>query len=162
MGQFKIEGYRKVDEMGKESGQIQESGASLLEASEQIDSLLESIHVQDDSDLETVHTAESGYKSSAEGSFEQNVETGRRNVEQTGSEVQSEMGQEMENVNEGRETMEQAASVTEVGREHGTEAAGALSESAEEYRQIIEQAGMTEDELDQQVEACQNRLDSLF
>lgn len=162
MGNFKSklgEGVNKIKENSKEATDI---GSEMTEQADQINAILESIELQDSEDIQAVSDTGSTYQSSFDSSFSEQVETKGAEVSEQSEQISGETNSELGNVRSGISKLEQASSISEIGKEAADSGAAKLEGSAEEYESIISDAENVSDTTQQEIQDLKNNLSKIF
>ena len=158
MGRFKEQGKEGIREMQENSKETTERGNEMNQQAEQIKSILESIELQDDEDMEAVSETGRNYQGSFDSAFTAQVEE----IGQQGEQLKGEMNQELENVRSGMSRLEQAGGVSEIGRDAAEAGRSKLESSSQEYEGMIEDTESVVDETEEKINSLKNNLSRIF
>lgn len=162
MGNFKSklgEGVNIIKENSKEATDI---GGEMTEQADQINAILESIDLQDSEDIQAMSDTGNAYQSSFDSAFSEQVETKGAEVSEQSEQVSGEADGELSNVRSGISKLEQASSISEIGKEAGDSGAAKLEGSAEEYESIITDAESVADTTQQEIQNLKSNLSGIF
>lgn len=162
MGNFKLklgEGINKIKETSKEATDV---GSEMTEQADQINAILESIDLQDGEDIQAMSDTGRAYQSSFDGAFSEQVETKDVEVSEQSEQMSGEAGGELSNVRSGISKLEQASSVSEIGKETADSGTAKLKDSAEEYETIISDAENVSDTTQQEIQNLKRKLSGIF
>ena len=162
MGAFKETGRKRLEQTEKDSDKSLETGAEMLEQSDEIKSLLDEIHVQDTEDLTVVEGAFEGYQESVDGAFEEEPEALSQEVQAESENICQEYGEELEQVEEGASKLEAAERVSDIGRSAAESGRGSLESSAGEYESIMERGEDISAENEQGIQEQKKELGHRF
>lgn len=162
MGSFREKNREGVQEMRENSRETVDLGSEMTEKAEQINSLLESIELQDEEDIQGMGETGHLMQQSFDSAFSEQVESAGQEVEQQGEQVRGETEGELENVRSGIDKLEQAGGISEIGREAAAEGRSRLEGSAGEYEDIISDAESVVDETKEQIASLKNNLSGIF
>ena len=162
MGSFREKNREGVREMQENSRETTELGSEMTDQANQINSVLESIELQDEEDVQAVSETGRSYQSSFDSAFSEQVESAGQEIEQQGEQIKEETGEELENVRSGINKLEQAGSISDIGRDAAEAGRLKLEGSAGEYEEIISDAEGVVDETKQQIESLKNNLSGIF
>lgn len=162
MGNFKSKLGEGINEIRENSKEATDIGSEMTEQAEQINAILESIDLQDSEDIQAVSDTGNAYQSSFDGAFSEQVETKGTEISEQSEQVSGEAGGELSNVRSGISKLEQASSISEIGKEAGESGAARLEESAEDYESIITDAENVADTTQQEIENLKNNLSRIF
>ena len=151
-----------IESITKDGEKTRESGRKMLNEADQISSIMQEIEVVDEQDKAAVEGAKDQYQPAFDKAFESDVTTKANETERQGKEIVETATQEREGVNEGIHKLEQAAGVSEIGREGAEAARGRLETSSREYTESIEQAQAVIAEMQGEVNQLRNALGSKF
>ena len=162
MGNFRSrlgEGVNKIKETSKETTDI---GSEMTEQADQINATLESIDLQDSEDVQAISDTGRAYQSSFDGAFSEQVETKGAEVSEQSEQVSGEAGDELSNVRSGMSKLEQASSISEIGKEAADSGTAKLEGSAEEYETIISDAENVSDTTQREIQNLKSKLSGIF
>ena len=162
MGRFKEQGKEGISEMQENSKETTERGNEMNQQAEQIKSILESIELQDDEDMEAVSETGRNYQGSFDSAFTEQVESKGQEIGQQGEQLKGEMNQELENVRSGMSRLEQAGGVSEIGRDAAEAGRSKLESSSQEYEGMIEDTESVVDETEEKINSLKNNLSRIF
>lgn len=162
MGKFREKVREGVKEMQENSRETTELGSEMIEQADQIKTVLESIELQDEEDVQAISETGRSYQSSFDSAFSEQVETAGQEIEQQGEQIKEATGEELENVRFGISKLEQAGGISEIGRDSAEGGRSKLEGSAGEYEGIISDAEGVVDETKKQIEFLMNNLSSIF
>ena len=162
MGSFKEKNREGVGEIRENSRKTTELGTEMTEQADQINAVLESIDLQDEEDIQAISDTSSSYQSSFDSAFSEQVESAGQEIEQQGGQIRETAGGELENVKSGIGKLEQAGSISDIGRDAADSGRAGLEGSAAEYEDIISDAEAVVDETQQQIESLKNNLSGIF
>ena len=94
--------------------------------------------------------------------FREQVESSGYEIEQRGNLIRETSGNELKNVRYGISKMEQAGSISDIGRDAADAGRSKLEGSASEYEGIISDTESVVDETKQQIESLKNNLSGIF
>lgn len=162
MGNYKTklrEGTREFRETGKEAI---DDGSEMKEEADQINALIDSIHLVDSEDIQGVSEIKPGMESSFENAFSERVESTGTEVAEQSEQISDEAGDELGNVRSGISKLEMAAHTSEIGREAADSGAARLEDSGEEYENISFEAEGASDAIQQEIQHLKNNLGRIF
>lgn len=162
MGSFKEKNREGVKEMQENSKETVELGSEMTEQADEINAVLESIELQDEEDVQAISDTGRSYQSSFDSAFSEQVESAGEEIEQQGAQIEETVDAELENVRSGIGKLEQAGSISEIGREAAESGESKLEGSADEYEEIRSDAEGVASETQQQIESLKNNLGSIF
>lgn len=162
MGSFREKTREGVKEVQENSRETTELGSAMVEKAEQINSVLESIELQDEEDVEAVRDTGSSYQGSFDSAFSEQVETAGAEIERQGEQIQEAAESELENVRSGIGKLEQAGGISEIGRDAADAGCSRLEGSAGEYESIISDVEGAVDESNQHIDSLKSQLSGLF
>ncbi len=162
MGSFREKNREGVKEMRENSRETTELGSEMTEQADQINSVLESIELQDEEDVQAISETGRSYQSSFDSVFSEQVETAGQEIGQQGEQIKEATGEELENVRSGISKLEQAGGISDIGRDAAEAGHSKLEGSAGEYEGIISDAEGVVDETKQQIESLKNNLSGIF
>ena len=162
MGSFREKNREGVKEIQENSRRTTELGSEMIEQANQINSVLESLELQDEEDVQAISETGQSYQSSFDSAFTGQVEMAGQEIEQKGEQIKEATGEELENVRAGISKLEQAGGISDIGRDAADAAHSKLEGSAEEYKGIIHGAEGVVDEIKQQIESLKNNLSDIF
>lgn len=136
----------------------EEIGDQLL----QVKSLLESIEVTDESDMEMVDSLNDSYAEAGEQAFQSEVAEPVDSVHQEIEENKDEISDERSNVESAAEKVREMQSTTDIGRGAAQSVESALRKSISEYEDMEEQTEQAEAQLMEHKEELRNRIANLF
>ena len=146
MGNFREKNREGVNEMSENSKETTDLGTEMTEQADEINSILESIELQDDEDIQAINDTASSYQGSFDNAFSEQVETRGEEIAEQGEQINQEVSAELENVRSGISSLEQAGGVSEIGRDAAETGRSSLESSATEYEGIITDAEGVVDE----------------
>lgn len=162
MGSFREKNREGIKEMQENSQETTELGSEMTEQADQINAVLESIDLQDEEDVQAISETGSSYQSSFDSAFTEQVESAGQEIEQQSEQIKETTEGEMENVRSGISKLEQAAGISDIGRDAAAEGSSKLEGSAGEYEDIISDAEGIVDETKQQIESLKSNLSGIF
>lgn len=162
MGNFREKNREGVKGIQENSRKTTDLGEEMTEKAEQINSVLESIGLQDEEDVQAISETGRSYQSSFDSAFSEQVETAGQEIEQQGEQIKEATGAELENVRSGISKLEQAGGISEIGRDAAEAGRSKLEGSAGEYEGIISDAEGVVDEIKRQIESLKNNLSGIF
>lgn len=162
MGRFKEKNREGVKEMREKSRETTELGSEMTAEADQINSVLESIQLQDDEDIRAVSDTGRSYQSSFDSAFSERVESAGQEIAQRGEEITAETKGELANVRAGINKLEKAGGISDIGRDAAEAGRSKLEGSAGEYEGIISDAEGVANETEQQIESLKNNLSRIF
>lgn len=162
MGNFREKNREGVKEIQENSRETTNIGTEMTEKAEQINSVLESIQLQDSEDVQAIQETGRSYQGSFDSAFSEQVETAGQEIEQQSDQIKEASGAELENVRSGISKLEQAGGISEIGRDSAEAGSSKLEGSAGEYEEIISDAERVSDETKQQIESLKNNLSGIF
>lgn len=162
MGNFREKNREGVKEMQENSREAMDLGSEMTEKAEQINSVLESIELQDEEDVQAISDTGRSYQSSFDSAFSGQVESTGQEIEQQGEQIREAAEGELENVRSGIGNLEQARGISDIGRDAVEAGRSKLERSAGEYESIISDAEGVVNETKQQIESLKNNLSGIF
>ena len=137
MGSFREKNREGVKEIRENSRETTDLGSEMTEKAEQINSVLESIELLDEEDVQAISETGRSYQSSFDSAFSEQVETAGQEIEQQGEQIKEATQGELENVRSGISKLEHAGGISEIGRDAAEAGRSKLEGSAREYEDII-------------------------
>ena len=162
MGNYKQKLGEGVTEIKEKSNETLESGDQMTNEAEQISSILDGITLQDSEDVESIEGAAEGYQGSFDAAFESDIESAGDEISEQGEQINEEAGAELENVESGISSLENAGGVSEIGKENAESAASALEGSASEYEGIIDNSTDIVSDTQQSIQSLKSDLSGIF
>ena len=162
MGNFREKNREGVQEMRENSSEATDLGNEMTEQANEINSILESIDLQDNEDVEAIGETGRSYQGSFDSAFNEQVETAGEQIEQQGEQINEAVSEELENVRSGISKLEQASGVSDIGRDAAEQGRSKLEGSAGEYEDIRTDAEGVVNETQQQIESLKNNLSHIF
>ena len=162
MGNYKQKLGEGVSEIKERSSETVESGEQMTNEAEQISSILDSITLQDSEDIESIERAAEGYQGSFDSAFESDVESAGDDISEQGEQINEEAGAELENVESGISSLEDAGGISEIGKENAESAASSLESSAGEYEGIIDNSTDIISDTQQSIQSLKSDLSGIF
>lgn len=162
MGNFKSKLGEGINRAKENSREATETGSGMIEQADQISAILDGIDLQDSEDIQAISDTGNAYQSSFDGAFSEQVETMGAEVSEQIEQVSGEADDELGNVRSGISKLEQASSISEIGREAGDSGAAKLEGSAEGYESIITDAEDVNDTTQQEIQSLKSDLASIF
>lgn len=162
MGSFKQMHKEGLVNLEKTSGEAMDLGQEMTKDAEEINSILESINLQDDEDISAINETSSSYQGSFDNAFGEQVEPMNQEVARKGSEIQNSVNQELGNVRSGISSLERARGISEIGRDAAESGRRSLENSQREYEDMNSEAGEIMDETQQKVEELKRNLSGAF
>lgn len=162
MGRFREKNREGVKEIQENSRETTELGSKMTEQADQINSILETIELQDEEDIQAISETGRSYQISFDSAFSEQVETSEQEIEQQGEQIREAAGEELGNVRLSISKLEQASSISDIGRSAAEIGRSELERSTGEYEEIIYDAEDVVDETKQQIESLKNNLSGIF
>lgn len=162
MGNFKGKNREGVKEMQENSRATTEVGSEMVEQADEINTVVESIELRDEEDIQAISETRQSYQSSFDSAFSEHVETAGQEIEQKGEQIKEATGEEIENVRSGIDKLEQAGGISDIGRDAAETGHSKLEGSAREYEDIISDAEGVADETQRQIDSLKSNLSNIF
>lgn len=162
MGNFREKNREGVREIQENSRETTEHGTEMTEKAEQINSVLESIQLQDSEDVQAIKETGRSYQGSFDSAFSEQIETAGQEIEKQSEQIREAAGGELENVRSGISKLEQAGGISEIGRDAAEAGRSKLEGSAGEYEGIISDAERVSDDTKQQIQSLKSSLSGIF
>ena len=162
MGSFREKKREGIKEMQENSSETTEMGSEMTEQADQINSILESIDLQDEEDVQAISETGRAYQASFDSAFSEQVESAGGEIEQQGEQIKGETERELDNVRSGISKLEQAGGISDIGRDAAEAGSSSLEGSAGEYEDIISETDNVVDDTKQQIQNLKNNLSGIF
>lgn len=162
MGSFK-ENKRNAIEKGREKGDGGlQKGEQRYQELQAIKSLIDSISLEDDEDVEMAESLNDSYLEAGKQAHQEEVESvvneANQDLETNKGEVSAEKG----NVESAAEKVREMQSTTDLARNAAANVEGSLRKSAEEYSDMEKETEDTESQLESHSQEILNRIENLF
>ena len=154
-----IESIKEIRESGRETTDL---GGEMLDQAENINRVLESIHLLDDEDIVAVSDTKVSYQGSFDGAFSKQVEMVGKRIEKQSERLQLEVGTEQGNVQSSIRSIETAGRISEIGREAADSGRNRLEKSELEYGEMVDEADRIADEMTKEIEQLKKTVNRAF
>lgn len=162
MGNFREKNCEGVREMQENSKETTDLGTEMTEQADQINSILDSIELQDDEDVQAIGETGRSYQSSFDSAFSERVESAGHEIQQQGEQIKETIEGELENVRSGIGKLEQVGGISDIGKDAADTGRQKLEGSVEEYEGIISETDGVVNDTKQQIEALKSNLSGIF
>lgn len=162
MGSFREKNREGVKEMQENNRDTTELGSKMIEQADQINSVLESIELLDEEDVQAISETSRSYQSSFDSAFNEQVESVGREIEQQGEQIKEITEGELQSIRSAISKLERAGGISDIGHDAAKTGHSKLEGSAGEYEGIISDAEDVVDETKQQIESLKNNLSGIF
>lgn len=162
MGGFR-ENKRNAIEKGKEKGDAAlEKGRQRVQELQSVKSLIDSIRLEDDEDIEMAESLNESYLEAGKAAHQEEVQevvnSANQELEGNKSEITSEKG----NVESAADKIREMQSTTDLARGAAQSVENSLRKSVEEYGDMERQTEQIETELESNSQNILSRIESLF
>lgn len=162
MGSFK-ENKRSAIESGKEKGDSGlQKGEQRYQELQEVKSLIDSINIEDDEDVETVESLNESYLEAGKQAHQEEVDSV---VKEANKDLESNKGDvvaEKRNVENAAEKVREMQSTTDLARDAATNVENSLNKSVEEYSDMEKETETTEAQLENHSQELLNKIENLF
>lgn len=153
----------RIKEGEEVGGEAIDYGETLEGDGKEIKALLDSIDTSiDEDDLRAVKTAEAGYDSAFQNEFKERVDPNERKAENIEKNSIEESSQERVKVSDAARRFQEAARITDVGRQNAEDGSDAMTDSVREYESYISEAEKITRKTREEVESLRTSIDGIF
>ena len=162
MGSFK-ENKRSAIEQGKEKGDGGiASGEQRVQELQSVKSLIDSISLEDDEDMEMAEGLNESYLEAGKAAHQEETEAVIESANQELEGNKSEISAEKSNVESAADRVREMQSTTDLARSSAQSVESSLSKSASEYGDMEQQTEQIESDLESKSQDILSRIESLF
>lgn len=162
MGSFK-ENKKSAIEKAKEKGdEGLQKGEQRVQELQTVKSLIDSINVEDDEDMEMVESLNDSYLEAGKAAHQEEVESVVQEANEELESNKSEISGERTNVEQAADKVREMQSTTDLASGAASGVESSLEASANEYSDMETETENIEDNLTSSSEDIRNRIESLF
>lgn len=162
MGSFK-ENHRNAIEKGNEKGnEGLQKGEQRLQELQQVKSLIDSIKLEDDEDMDMAESLNDSYLEAGKAAHQEEVQEVVDSANQDLEANKGEINDEKNNVENAAETIREMQSTTDLAHNAAQSVESNLRKSVEEYGDMEEQTDEIEEQLTSNSQNILNRIESIF
>ncbi len=162
MRDFKREKINDLNEAKTEAINKKEYGDSLREQGNYISELLGEINVVDSEDVQGIENSKEQIQEDYEVDLHENVEAPSEEILENTNEMTVEVSEEVGNVDDGISKIEQAESVSDVGKDALEGGRNSLEKSSQEYTELEEEGNELVDDVKSTLDALAQDISNLF
>ena len=162
MGSFREKNREGIHEIREKSKETTDVGTKWVEDANRIKRILDSIHLEDEEDVQAIEETGHSYQNSFDSAFSERIEPAALEIEKQGDQIKETSESELRKVRSGISKLEQAGGISEIGHDAAETGRSKLEESANEYEGIVSDTKSVVDEARQKTENIRKNLGRIF